>query len=425
VFEHVNSLKLYSANAFYFSHVDASSDFKLNLCLFDAVCIHFSVRLPFDQVSQSLATSLERYRGLKFLFIQDEYDFALRTRYWILRLGFHLIFTTVPSESVEKIYPSSTFKDTRFVQVLTGYVPAQASLFSELPPPSRRPILVGYRGRPLPLRYGQLGFDKVRIGELVKNYCDRHQLESDIAWSEEARIYGSAWYDFLGRCRAMLGSESGSNVFDWNGDLSEVILQYKRTHPNLGHRQVYDAVIRGIEVDGLMNQVSPKIFEAIAFRTALVLFEGAYSGVVRPWDHYIMLKKDGSNLDEVFRLLRDDVYVDAMVQRAWFDVIDSGRFSYGAFVRLVDKEVARSLLDLRLPKGVGTEDQVRALSSVTLSPVRSAPPKPSTDTVVNTVVGSASGRELVWRLAIFFWLKVPESVRSVLKPRLKQLLRKV
>ena len=60
-----------------------------------------------------------------------------------------------------------------------------------------------------------------------------------------------------------------------------------------------------------MNQISPRVFEAIALRTALVLFEGEYSGIIAPGVHYIPLKKNLSNLDDVLSLLGDDEYLSA------------------------------------------------------------------------------------------------------------------
>ena len=47
--------------------------------------------------------------------------------------------------------------------------------------------------------------------------------------------------------------------------------------------------------------ISPRHFEAAAFRICQVLFEGRYSGVLEPMVHYIPLKKDFSNIDEVIR----------------------------------------------------------------------------------------------------------------------------
>ena len=53
--------------------------------------------------------------------------------------------------------------------------------------------------------------------------CAARGIPHDIAMDDASRIYGDAWYKFLGSSRTMLGSESGSNVFDFDGDLEEEI----------------------------------------------------------------------------------------------------------------------------------------------------------------------------------------------------------
>jgi hypothetical protein len=46
-------------------------------------------------------------------------------------------------------------------------------------------------------------------------------------------------------------------------------------------------------------------FEACMMRTAQVLLEGYYNGIFEPWKHYIPIKKDCSNLDQVFAASAD------------------------------------------------------------------------------------------------------------------------
>ena len=138
----------------------------------------------------------------------------------------------------------------------------------------------------------------------------------------------------------MLGSESGSNVFDWDGTLQTRIAAYRKQHPRASDRDVYNALIAPLEMPGLMNQVSPRVFEAIACRTPLVLFDGRYSDVFCPDKHFIPLRRDGSNMKDVISRLRGDKEVDAMVERAYADVLASGRFGHRAFVRMVDDEIA-------------------------------------------------------------------------------------
>lgn len=424
VYEHLACFRDYSSHRVFYCHGDPVSELNVDLSVFDAVGIHFSIRLPFDQVSASVEKALKTFSGLKFLFIQDEYDYPHRTWYWIRNLGINLVFTVVPEAGIEIVYPKAEFPHTRFVTNLTGYVPEKLPPTQDLPLPSERILMVGYRGRPLPIRYGQLGVEKIAIGQIVKKYCDQFDLKSDIAWTEEARIYGPRWYDFVVSCRSMLGSESGSNVFDWDGTLHEVIDRYRRDNPRASDEDVYRDIVRSKEIDGVINQISPRVFEAIASRTVLVLFEGEYSGVIRPGEHFIALKKDGSNLDDVVRLLRNGDYVDAMADRAWKDVIASGKYSYKSFVGMIDKELERSVSELACCKRSFSKRFDHTLTPITTSPIRANPPQPSTDTIINTVVGSVDSKDLLRRSAIYFWWKLPESVRLALKPMLKRLFRK-
>lgn len=427
VYEHIASFAKYSRHRSFFSHLDPATASNLDLSRFDAVAIHFSIRLPYDQISPSTVEALSTFKGLKFLFIQDEYDHVHRAWHWIKTLGLQLVFTVVPEAGVARIYPACEFPDTRFVSNLTGYVPDDLKLNQDVKVPSQRQLMVGYRGRPLPIRYGELGMEKIGIGKIFKDYCDVHHIKNDIAWTEESRIYGPGWYEFMVSCRSMLGSESGSNVFDWDGALVKRIAQFRKLNPEAEDDEVYERFVKTEEIHGIMNQVSPRIFEAIAAKTVLVLFEGGYSGVLKAGEHFIPVKKDGSNLEEVMRLLQDGAYVDAMAERAYQDVIASGKYSHQSFVRLVDEEIETSLKTLGREKNeiisTGADMlHIDTLSSITASPIRAKPPQKLT--LFQTIFGSHGLKNLAVRVAFYLWQKLPESVKLFLKPRLKYLLRK-
>jgi len=339
VYEHLNSLSKFSESRVFFAHQSLKKPVT-DLALFDIVIIHYSIRLPFDQVAEETARALEAFHGLKVLFIQDEYDHTHRAWHWIKRLGIKLVFSSVPQPSMAKVYPPSEFPGVRFVSNLTGFAPEALAAVPPYSPPSQRPLKIGYRGRALPIRYGALGQDKIDVGRIVRAYCEAKGIAHDIDWEEKSRLYGDAWYAFIGSCRAVLGSESGSNVFDWDGTLNSKIAGFKHQHPRASDQDVYAGVIAPLEQPGLMNQVSPRVFEAIARRTPLILFDGDYSGVVLPGRHFIPLRRDGSNLDEIVAILRDDKAVDAMAERAYADVLASGRYGHVAFVQMVDEEIA-------------------------------------------------------------------------------------
>ncbi|MBZ6076291.1 glycosyltransferase [Microvirga puerhi] len=310
----------------------------IDLSLFDAVAIHYSIRLSIpDHLSKAVAASVSAYNGPKLLFIQDEYDATETARQWIERLGIDAVFTTVPDQFVDAIYPRSRFPNVEFLPTLTGYVPEDRTIDSYAKPIEERDLLIGYRGRRLPHHYGDLGQEKLNIGIEIRQLARKMGLNVDIEVDDTRRIYGNDWYRFLGSCRATLGTESGSNVFDFDGSLAKLSTEFADLpYADFSARYLSerDGKIR-------MNQISPKIFEAIRLRTALVLFEGEYSGVVEADRHYIPLKKDYSNFSEVVRKLEDVDYLRDLTDRAYDEIIRSGRYSYAAFVAGVDAYLDR------------------------------------------------------------------------------------
>lgn len=426
IYEHISSFARFSRYKSFFCHQDRLIDFNVDLSEFDAVGIHFSIRLPFDEIAPSTRRALQSFSGLKFVFIQDEYDNTHRAWYWIRILGIGLVFTVVPEKGIRRIYPSAEFPNTRFVSNLTGYVPDNLVAPEAVKPPSQRSIVVGYRGRPLPIRYGKLGFEKVEIGKQFKTYCDSRGIRNDIAWTEDARIYGPAWYEFMASCRAMLGSESGSNVFDWDGTLGRKISWARLFGFTKNDTDIYERFVRAKEIDGVMNQVSPRIFEAIANRTVLVLYEGTYSGVVEPGIHFVSVRKDGSNIEYVMRCLEDASFVDEMAERAYTDVIASGRYSYKKFVEMVDDEIFRQLVEFGFKlnsmgsKSSSTSDSTRPSTPISVFPLRAQPPLPK-----NQPAGiKVKTEDWARRRAYGVWGRLPVQCRSFLKTPLRKLLKR-
>ncbi|MEO8340124.1 MAG: glycosyltransferase, partial [Nitrospirota bacterium] len=351
--EHVESFEKYSKHSiFYIPATPAfwrrpSADvFDLvDFSGFDVVILHYSIRVSLvDHFEEGLAQALQTFGGLKILFVQDEYEGTEIARQWMDRLRFDLVYTCVPPDGRERIYPPYRFPGLEFVQTLTGYVPEDPSIDGHARPLSERSVLIGYRGRKLPAVYGALGQEKYSIGIEVKAAALKRGLAVDIEVDDSHRIYGVGWYQFLGSVRATLGTESGANVFDVDGWLKKEIAELEAANPAVTFDEISAKVLGPHEGLVQMNQISPKVFEAIRLRTALVLFEGTYSGVVRPHEHYIPLKKDYSNIDEVFEKLNDDAFVDALTTRAYQDIVASGRFSYKTFVEGVDTEIERRIV---------------------------------------------------------------------------------
>jgi len=342
VMEHARSFGLFSRHRVrYLSIAPFTLAALRELDAFDVVVLHYSFFPGLGwEMPQALQDALERFAGLKVLFLQDEYDHTRTAISWIRKLGIRCVYTCVPPASRPLVYPGADLAGVEFVGTLTGFVPLEIPELAGAPPGERR-IVLGYRGRRLHPRYGDLAREKWLIGERMREICARRGIVADIDVSDESRIYGRKWYEFLAACRATLGSESGSNVLDADGELRWRIDAALAADPSLGYEAIHARFIGDRDGAIRMNQVSPRIFEAAAMHTALVLFEGEYSGAVQPERHYIPLRKDFANADEVLDRLGDAAQLAAMTARAHADLIASGRFSYRSFAKEFDDTVAR------------------------------------------------------------------------------------
>lgn len=302
--------------------------------IFDAVIIHYSVRLAFDFIlADPIARLLQKFEGPKLLYIQDEYERTETARKWMDILKFDIVYSCVPARHMEVIYPKKRFPHTKFTNVLTGYVSPDLKQ-NPVRALRDREIAIAYRGRQLSHRYGKLGYEKREIGIKVKEYAEKRGVKTDIEWDDKERIYEN-WLDFLGSARATLATESGSNMFDFDGHLLEKAEAWKE----VGFEEAYKAYFSKFDNVIEMGQVSPKIFEAIALKTALICFKGNYSGVIEPDIHYIPLNKDFSNIEQVFEKLFDDEYITKMTEQAYNDVIISGRYDIKKHMRLLNRDI--------------------------------------------------------------------------------------
>lgn len=342
------------------SFVHATHDAKIDfdLARFDLVFHNYCSRFCFEgYVSEDYRKKLKAFRGLKILAVQDEYDHTNVLKAAIKDIGFHIVLTCVPQDSLEYVYPKKEFPGVTFLTVFTGYVTDDFLTGRPEPPALKdRPIVVGYRGRNIGGRYGRLGFDKFEIGRRMKEVCDAKGVVNDIAMDEASRIYGTAWFDYLGRCRSMLGSESGSNVFDFDGSIDA--LYKKMMAENGGVAPSYEAMLPLVaERDGAiqMGQISPRVFECAIMRTPMVLFKGRYSDAIKPDEHYISLEKDFSNVDEVLRRLEDIPALEAMTARAYDHLVGTGTFNYATFFGMIGKTATKLMKTTKRASGKPVE----------------------------------------------------------------------
>ena len=221
--QHVSALESYSAHRIQCISVFGELPPGLQLEHFDGLVIHYSlVAAHSSYVSSLMRQTISSFRGIKAIFVQDEYRHVDQTIAALQGLGIHALFTCVPRDEIEKVYPSTKLPGVIRHSVLTGYVD-ESLLGMQVPGPDARPIDIGYRARKLPAWLGELGQEKWTIGRRVAEDASRFGLTVDLAHREEERLYGQEWIKFMTRCKSTLGVESGASVFDFSGAIQSAV----------------------------------------------------------------------------------------------------------------------------------------------------------------------------------------------------------
>ena len=323
----------------------------LNLGAFDVVAIHYSLAVIFDHfLPPAVAARIAAYQGLKIQFIQDENRWVNKTSERVADLGVDVLFTLVQPQDVERAYNNPRLRSVKKVSTLPGFIPDHLASYPAKPI-RERSLHIAYRSRRVPYWLGDLGQDKVRIAEGTSQRADAHGLRCEISVEETSRIYGPAWFEFIASAKSVLGTEGGASIWDYDSRVQELVDGYLALHPSATYEEVAP-LLAPYEANMLYNTMSPRLFEAAALRTAMVMFPGWYNGVAEPGRHYIPLNKDFSNFGDVAEQLQDDGVLQAMVDRTYDELVRPGRYSNRAFVHSLD-QVIDEAFEARRPASRG------------------------------------------------------------------------
>lgn len=311
----------------------------LDLTAFDVVILHYSLVIAStNYISDRLAEKLSAFTGLCILFIQDEYRWVDKTAESIRDLSVDVVFSVSAPDVVRRIYHHPWFDRVRFEHTLTGFVPDEL-VRARVPRYEDRPIDVGYRARKLPPWFGRHTDQKWLIAERFLEDAARFKLKVDIATDEASRIYGNRWPRFLMCCRAALGTESGASVCDFTGEIQEKMTRHLAEHPDASADELRALYLGDTDGRIVVNAISPRCFEAAALRTLLIMYPGAYNGILVPGRHYVELRPDHGNIDEVVAILRSPEMAGKIVRTAYEEIALSGRWSHKSLVEHVNRVI--------------------------------------------------------------------------------------
>lgn len=342
IMEHVNAFERYSKFKVWKINTETGFPKGLRGLKFTVVVLHYSL---FGTGKYCLGPAFLEYLGecessYKIAFFQDEYHYCQQRFRFIDSYAIDCIYTLLETDYFEEVYKKYT-RVPKVIYTIPGYVGDDllkaSATYSKID--EERTIDIGYRGRRLPFYMGGGAQEKSEIADLFVSRLQRSDMTIDIETREEKRLYGNDWHQFLGNCRAVLGVEAGVSIFDIEDVVRTRCEALLSARPGISFAEVYRELLEPWEGRIYYRTVSPRVFEAAAFRCCQILYEGKYSGIIKPMIHYIPLKKDFSNFDEVIQFFKDRELRREMVEETYKSLIASGRYTYRVFIKNFDNEL--------------------------------------------------------------------------------------
>jgi hypothetical protein len=140
-------------------------------------------------------------------------------------------------------------------------------------------------------------------------------LKVDIELGDQGTLFGEAWLNFIDNSKFTLGANSGSSLLDPIGDIQRRVRAYMTANPEASFEEVESACFAGEEGLHSFTAISPRVLEAATLNSAQILVDGDYSGIIKPSEHYIAIRQDASNFEEVREAMSDSDEVVKMISR--------------------------------------------------------------------------------------------------------------
>ena len=340
--DYIYSFKNHSPDRYFFLNAAFTPPGYIKKVPFDLVIFHSTFisdlkwcDLGYDDWSKNFE-KFKNLKGDKIVLCQDEFLKTEQVCQFIQDFNVSKVFSVAPKTEWNKIYPIPVFVQ----KILTGYleegdIEKIGDLAKKYP---TRDIDIGYRSWKAEPWVGRHGMLKTHIAEKFLEASPQFGLKTDISMWPEDTFFGLDWYRFLLRCKYTIGVEGGSSILDKDGSIKKKVFEFIQKEPKASFDEVEKACFSGLDGNLKLFAISPRHLEAIVTKTCQILIEGEYDGILKPNLHYIELKRDFSNLEEVLKIVKEDKLREEIVERAYEDIVKSGKYRYQNFVSTVINE---------------------------------------------------------------------------------------
>lgn len=317
------------------STLPSDASFDVGIVTYEVLALR---NLPYWKYVKKLLLSWLRQCDVRIAFPQDEFTNAAAVDSFMVEASFSAIFTPI-TRDFELLYPKSIGENIPIREAMNGYWEAPIAGVA-------RPTLASFverardlsqRVAALPPVFGNFGRRKSLIAQQFTTRAAAAGFSCDVSTSVSKVLLGSDWFRFLQNTRFTIGSRAGASRVDRNGCLTQKALRLPVVFPNLTWEQQYSLLGVKNMPKGDFSSVSPRVLECAGAGVCQILERDEYFPNFNPWEHYIPLNFDLSDIDTVFQAMRDHDLCYRISLNAFDYLISSGRYTYHSLVNTIQE----------------------------------------------------------------------------------------
>lgn len=256
---------------------------------------------------------IKESNAFKIALPQDDYTCCDILDNWMMDWNVDLVYTVCHNDwdILYKNYHSTG----RLIQGYTGYISKDLiNRGSIVKPLHARTIDVSYRASALSPVFGILGKIKTEIGNRFEAAAYGNNLNLDLSTNSSKTITGLDWYDFIENSKSMLGVNSGSSLLDPHGQINIKVHKFMMRNPKASFEEIEAECFPNLDGEYVFTAISPRNIECAILNTAQILTPGQYSNFIQPWEHYLPIEPDMSNLMEVLPILNNSEHLEKLIK---------------------------------------------------------------------------------------------------------------
>lgn len=292
--------------------------------------------LPYWNVLVKRMGPILKRSNYRIVMPQDDYTKCAVLDSFISKFKVGTVFTPI-TRDLQLLYPCAVAAGVHFEEAMTGY-------FEDDSWSHWRQFVRPFKGRTIDLGQRvshlspQFGIEAGRKGELAIRFADQTRdsgFVCDVSTDPADVFIGDDWYRFLGNCKFTVSRKGGASIADPTGRIADRFRRFQLRHPNATMDELGQKVSFRGGRQGDFSALSPRLFECAALGVCQILEPGDYVEGFEPWTHYIPLEQNFSNVQQVFKVMRDIDRCEAIAEASQEPLLGNPKNTYNSLVNRV------------------------------------------------------------------------------------------